>query len=171
MTVTLRALTPIFNEARFCLNGFVNKQNMHSLLSKNIQVFQETPLHRQKITIWCGFHVGGVIGPFFSVAENECHVSVNENRYRDKLQRYFFGQFNGLDINDKWFQKDGATSYIADVTLFKKTVVKSLMENPTLNNLLTNSPLCIIVLITYHVHLINRIYFLQSISSLFSLQA
>ena len=28
----------------------------------NPNVLLKTPLHPQKVTIWCGFHVGGVIG-------------------------------------------------------------------------------------------------------------
>lgn len=62
VVATLRALTPI---SHFWLNGFVNKQNMRYWTATNPHVLQETPLHPQKITVWCGFHAGGVIGPFF----------------------------------------------------------------------------------------------------------
>lgn len=53
------------DEAHFWLNGFVNKQNMRYWTGENPHVLHETPLHPQKITVWCGFHAGGVIGPFF----------------------------------------------------------------------------------------------------------
>ena len=38
-------------------------------------VLLETPLHPQKVTVWCGFHAGGVIGPYFFVDENDRHVT------------------------------------------------------------------------------------------------
>ena len=51
------------DEAHFWLNGFVNKQNMCYWSAKNQNVLHETPLHPQKVSVWCGFHAGGVIGP------------------------------------------------------------------------------------------------------------
>lgn len=105
------------DEAHFWLNGFVNKQNMRYWSAANPHVVHETPLHPQKVTVWCGFHAGGVIGPFFFVDENDRHVTVNGERYRDMLQRYFFDQLHGLDISDMWFQQDGATSHTAGETI------------------------------------------------------
>lgn len=105
------------DEAHFWINGFVNKQNMRYWSGENPHVLEETSLHPQKITVWCGFHAGGVIGPFFFVDENNRHVTVNGDRYRGMLQRYFFDQLHGLDINDMWFQQDGATSHTAGVTI------------------------------------------------------
>ena len=63
------------DEARFWLNGFVNKQNMRYWSATNPNVLLETPLHPQKVTAWCGFHAGGVIGPYFFVDENDRHVT------------------------------------------------------------------------------------------------
>ena len=37
----------------------------------NPNMLLETPLHPQKVTVWCGFHAGGVIGPYFFVNEND----------------------------------------------------------------------------------------------------
>ena len=34
-----------------------------------------------KVTVWCGFHVGGVIGPYFFVDENDRHVTVDGEHY------------------------------------------------------------------------------------------
>lgn len=45
------------------------------------------------------------------------NVTVNGERYRDMLQRYFFDQLHGLDISDMWFQQDGATSHTAGETI------------------------------------------------------
>ena len=46
------------DEAHFWLNGFMNKQNMRFWSATNPHVLQGTPLHPQKVTVWCGFHVG-----------------------------------------------------------------------------------------------------------------
>ena len=53
------------DEAHFWLNGFVNKQNMRYWSAINPNMLLETPLHPQKVTVWCGLHTGGVIGPYF----------------------------------------------------------------------------------------------------------
>lgn len=105
------------DEAHFWLNGFVNKQNMRYWSATNPHVLLETPLHPQKITVWCGFHAAGVIGPYFFVDENDRHVTVNGERYRVMLEDYLWPELDELDINDMWFQQDGATSHTARVTI------------------------------------------------------
>ena len=77
----------------------------------------ETPLHPQKVTVWCGFHAGGVIGPYFFVDEKERHVTVNGERYRAVLEDYLWPELDELDINDMLLQQDGSTSYPARVTI------------------------------------------------------
>ncbi|GFV93058.1 hypothetical protein TNCV_2551491 [Trichonephila clavipes] len=41
------------NEAHFWLNGYVNKQNYRIWSEANPQVYVETPLHPEKLTVWC----------------------------------------------------------------------------------------------------------------------
>ncbi|GFW51848.1 uncharacterized protein TNCV_1187801 [Trichonephila clavipes] len=41
------------DEAHFWLNGYVNKQNCCIWSEANPQVYVETPLHPEKLTIWC----------------------------------------------------------------------------------------------------------------------
>ena len=77
----------------------------------------ETPLHPQKVTLWCGFHAGDVIGPYFFVDGNDRHVTVNGERYRAVLEDYLWPELDELNINDMWFQEDGATSHTARVTI------------------------------------------------------
>ena len=49
--------------------------------------------------------------------ENDCHVTVNGERYRAMLEDYLWPELDKLDINDMWFQQDGATSHTARVTI------------------------------------------------------
>ncbi|GFV95139.1 putative DD41D transposase [Trichonephila clavipes] len=49
------------NEAHFWLNGYVNKQNCRIWSKTNPQVYVETPLHPEKLTIWCALWAGGVL--------------------------------------------------------------------------------------------------------------
>ncbi|GFV70015.1 transposable element Tcb2 transposase [Trichonephila clavipes] len=51
------------DEAHFWLKGYVNKQNCRIWSEANPQVYVETPLHPEKLTIWCALWAGGIIGP------------------------------------------------------------------------------------------------------------
>ncbi|GFV24724.1 probable RNA-directed DNA polymerase from transposon X-element [Trichonephila clavipes] len=55
--------SPVSDEAHFCLNGYVSKQNCHIWGEANLQVYVETPLHPEKLTVWCALWAGGIIGP------------------------------------------------------------------------------------------------------------
>ncbi|GFX53163.1 hypothetical protein TNCV_361581 [Trichonephila clavipes] len=48
------------NEAHFWLNGYVNKQNCRIWSEANPQVYVETPLHLEKLTVWCALWAGGI---------------------------------------------------------------------------------------------------------------
>ncbi|GFU94998.1 transposable element Tc3 transposase [Trichonephila clavipes] len=52
-------------EAHFWLNGYDNKQNCRIWSEANPQVYVETPLHPEKLTVWCVLWAGGIIGPYF----------------------------------------------------------------------------------------------------------
>ena len=54
----------------------------------NSNVLLETPFHTQKVTVWCGFHAGGVMGPYFFVDKNDRYVTVNGGRYHAMLEDY-----------------------------------------------------------------------------------
>ncbi|GFY27158.1 putative transposable element [Trichonephila clavipes] len=79
------------DEAHFWLNGYVNKQNCRIWSEANPQVYVETPLHPEKLTVWCALWAGGIIGP------------------------YFFKNDEGH--NELWFQQDGATCHTARATI------------------------------------------------------
>ncbi|GFV99579.1 transposable element Tc3 transposase [Trichonephila clavipes] len=79
------------DEAHFWLNGYVNKQNCRIWSEANLQVYLETPLHPEKLTVWSALWAGGIIGP------------------------YFFKNDEGR--NELWFQQDGATCHTARATI------------------------------------------------------
>ncbi|GFV30163.1 hypothetical protein TNCV_96401 [Trichonephila clavipes] len=43
------------------LNGYVNKQNCRIWSEANPQVYVETPLHPEKLTVWCALWAGGIL--------------------------------------------------------------------------------------------------------------
>ncbi|GFU87384.1 hypothetical protein TNCV_2716691 [Trichonephila clavipes] len=45
----------------FWLNGYVNKQNCRVWSEANPQVYVETPLHPEKLTVWCALWAGGIL--------------------------------------------------------------------------------------------------------------
>ncbi|GFX74936.1 hypothetical protein TNCV_1845081 [Trichonephila clavipes] len=49
------------DEAHFWLNGYVNKQNCRIWSEADPQVYVETPLHPEKLTVWCALWAGGII--------------------------------------------------------------------------------------------------------------
>ncbi|GFX88099.1 hypothetical protein TNCV_159142 [Trichonephila clavipes] len=49
------------DEAHFWLNDYVNKQNCRIWSEANPQVYVETPLHPEKLTVWCALWAGGIL--------------------------------------------------------------------------------------------------------------
>ncbi|GFV45952.1 hypothetical protein TNCV_1977881 [Trichonephila clavipes] len=56
----LRSSVP-YDEAHFWLNGYVNKQNGRIWSEANPQVYVETPLHPEKLTVCCALWAGGIL--------------------------------------------------------------------------------------------------------------
>ncbi|GFU93630.1 putative transposable element [Trichonephila clavipes] len=53
------------DEAHFWLNGYVNKQTASIWVKQSTSVCRETPLHPEKLIVWCALWAGGIIGPYF----------------------------------------------------------------------------------------------------------
>ncbi|GFU26753.1 uncharacterized protein TNCV_1838121 [Trichonephila clavipes] len=108
----------LFNdEAFFWFNGYVNKQNCRIWREANSQVYVETPLHPEKLTIWCALWAGGIIGPYFFKNDEGHNGTVNGDRYRAMITNFFIPEFNNHDVQELWFQKDGATCHTARTTI------------------------------------------------------
>ncbi|GFW81744.1 transposable element Tc3 transposase [Trichonephila clavipes] len=59
------------DEAHFWLNGYVNKQNCRIWSEANPQVYVETPLHPEKLTVWCALWAGAVV----PTRRRACHTA------------------------------------------------------------------------------------------------
>ncbi|GFU56849.1 transposable element Tcb2 transposase [Trichonephila clavipes] len=49
------------DEVHSWLNGYVNKQNCRIWSEANPQVYVETPLHPEKLSVWCALWAGGIL--------------------------------------------------------------------------------------------------------------
>ncbi|GFW01053.1 DUF4817 domain-containing protein [Trichonephila clavipes] len=105
------------DEAYFWLNGYVNKQNCRIWSEANPQVYVETPLHPEKLTVWCALWAGGIIGPYFFKNDEEHNFTVNGDRYRFMITNFFIPELNNHDVQELWFQHDGATCHTARATI------------------------------------------------------
>ncbi|GFU18313.1 transposable element Tc3 transposase [Trichonephila clavipes] len=59
------------------------------LSEANPQVYVETPLHPEKLTVWCALWAGGIIGPYFFKNDEGRNVTVNGDRYRAMITNFF----------------------------------------------------------------------------------
>ncbi|GFV69950.1 uncharacterized protein TNCV_1983171 [Trichonephila clavipes] len=105
------------DEAHFWLNGYVNKQNCRIWSEANPQVYVETPLHPEKLTVWCALWAGGIISPYFFKNDEGHNVTVHGDRYRAMITNFFIPALNNHDIQELWFQQDGATCHTARATI------------------------------------------------------
>ncbi|GFV07703.1 putative transposable element [Trichonephila clavipes] len=107
--LTARSMT---DEAHFWL-----KQNCRIWSEANPQVYVETPLHPEKLTVWCALWAGGIIGPYFFINDEDHNVTVNGDRYRVMITNFFIPELNNHDVQELWFQQDGATCHTARATI------------------------------------------------------
>ncbi|GFX30537.1 DUF4817 domain-containing protein [Trichonephila clavipes] len=83
----------------------------------NPQVYVETPLHIEKLTVWCTLWAGVIIGPYFFKNDEGHNVTVNGDRYRAMITNFFIPELNNHDVQELWFQQDGATCHTARATI------------------------------------------------------
>ncbi|GFV51809.1 DUF4817 domain-containing protein [Trichonephila clavipes] len=83
----------------------------------NPQVYDETQLHPEKLTVWCALRTGGIIGPYFFKNDEGHNVTVNGDRYRAMITNFFIPELNNHDVQELWFQQDGATCHTARATI------------------------------------------------------
>ncbi|GFV56476.1 transposable element Tc3 transposase [Trichonephila clavipes] len=104
------------DEAQFWLNGYVNKQNCCIWSEANPQVYVETPLHPEKTDCLVCFMGCWNHWSFFKNDEGH-NVTVNGDRYRAMITNFFIPELNNHDVQELWFQQDGATCHTARATI------------------------------------------------------
>lgn len=107
------------DEAHFHLDGNVNKQNCRYWASDNPRELHQQPLHSEKVTVWCALSKVGIIGPYFFENQRGQALVINSERYVAMLREFFipYLEENEWDINNIWFQQDGATAHTARVSV------------------------------------------------------
>ena len=110
------ALVFFSDEAHFHISGCVNKQNMRYWSETNPKELHERPLHSDRVTVWCAMSRVGIIGPYF-FQENGRAVTVNSGRYVTMIEEFFLPALEEMDLDNVWFQQDGATAHTARVSM------------------------------------------------------
>ncbi|KAL4125925.1 hypothetical protein QTP88_010162 [Uroleucon formosanum] len=105
------------DEAHFHLSGYVNKQNCRIWGNENPRASMEKQMHPQRVTVWCGFWAGGVIGPYFFEDERGNAETVNGDRYRNMISNFLWPILDDMDTEEMWFQQDGATCHTSGTTI------------------------------------------------------
>lgn len=106
------------DEAHFHLSGYVNKQNCRFWAEDNPRQLHETPLHSQKVTVWCAISAQQIVGPYF-FEEGAATVTVTAERYLRMLEDFFIPELRRRDValDGVWFQQDGATCHTARISM------------------------------------------------------
>ncbi|GFV38725.1 putative transposase [Trichonephila clavipes] len=60
---------------------------------------------------------GRIIGPYFFKNDEGHNVTVNGVRYREMITNFFIPELNNHDVQELWFQQDGATCHTARATI------------------------------------------------------
>ena len=68
----------------------------------------------------------GIIGPYFFEDSDGHSVTVNANRYMDMLQSFLIPELRARQLDNIWFQQDGATAHTARATM---TLLRELFPN------------------------------------------
>ncbi|GFY09601.1 DUF4817 domain-containing protein [Trichonephila clavipes] len=100
------------DEAHFWLHGCVNKQNCRIWSETNPQVYVETALHPEKLF----GALYGLVESFFKNDDGH-NVTVNGDRYRAMITNFFIPELNNHDVQELWFQQDGATCHTSLATI------------------------------------------------------
>jgi hypothetical protein len=93
----------------FHLSGYVNSQNSRIWSTENPHVLHETPLHSQKIGVWCAISRRRIVGLIFF------ETTVNSVVYQDIITQFI--SLLDIDEGDCWLQQDNATCHTYNETM------------------------------------------------------
>ena len=75
--------------------------------TSNPHAINETPLHAEKVGVWCAISRLRIIGPIFF------HDTVNTDRYLHIFTE-FVNQLDDIELRNGYFQQDGATCHTSN---------------------------------------------------------
>ena len=84
--------------------------------AENPRQLHQTPLHCQRVTVWCAIWSVGITGPYL-FEENERAVTVDAAQYKDMIEEFFLPHLEEMDVGDVWFQQDRATAHTARASM------------------------------------------------------
>ena len=61
-------------------------------------------MHPEKVTVWCGLWAGGIIASYYFKNAANRNVTVNVERYRQKIFNFFLPKMQALDLQGMLFQ-------------------------------------------------------------------
>ncbi|GFY03717.1 putative DD41D transposase [Trichonephila clavipes] len=83
---------------------------IHKCMSKHRYI-------QKKLTVWCALWAGGIIGPYFFKNDEDHNVTVNGDRYKAMIINFFIPELNNHDVQELWFQQDGAPCHTTSATI------------------------------------------------------
>ena len=105
----LRIGSFLSDEAYFTLTLPLNKQNNRIWADSQPVIGIETPLHDEKVLVWCAISAAKIYGPYFF------SESVNQDNYLSMLKNFFWSKhLRTAEYKRYFFQQDGATPYTAN---------------------------------------------------------
>ena len=96
------------DEAYFYLTLPLNKQNNREWLESRPWEGIETPLHDEKVLVWCGMSEERIYGPYYF------ETSVNQHNYLSMLKLFYDKHRKVKEYKNYYFQQDGATPHTAN---------------------------------------------------------
>ena len=82
------------------MNGYVNKQNCRIWDDTNPHEIHQLQMHSEKVTFWCGFWSGGIIGPYFFQNEAGVAITINGERYRSMISNFLWPKMDDMDTDN-----------------------------------------------------------------------
>ncbi len=104
------------DEAHFQLTVQYNKQNRRHWAYEKPDICAETQLHPAKVTVWAAISSHGIIGPFYFEEDGDT-ATITSDRYVDMLKRQFLPALKEKQLEEIWFQQDGAAPHTSKAAL------------------------------------------------------
>ena len=76
-----------------------NKQNCRIWDDTNPREIHQLQMHPEKVTVWCGFWSGGIIGPYFFQNEAGVAITVYGERYRSMISNFLWPKIDDMDTD------------------------------------------------------------------------